>query len=194
MVATIGSETKPTKTVNRYYLLHLQVRNLLARTTVISQETLAKIDKALIHRWIQTIGVYGLDGNGRCHVGLELTINWLTHTVHLLVAGEEVTIDRTVFSPDDLAPEVQNGVAVFNQAVNAECLRTEWRVSYPKDLDRERINRELGFVPATPLAWAGNVQQKAYPVAELPELTVTFRQAIPDEPLGLFDRIKAAFG
>jgi hypothetical protein len=96
MVATIGSETTTTKTVNRYYLLHWQVQNLLSRTTVISQETLAKIDTALIHQWIRTIGVYGLDDSGRCHVGLVLTINWVTHSIHVLVMGEEVSIDRSL--------------------------------------------------------------------------------------------------
>jgi hypothetical protein len=44
MGTAVGSETKPTKTVKRSYLLHVQVRNLLSRTTDISQQTLAKFD------------------------------------------------------------------------------------------------------------------------------------------------------
>jgi hypothetical protein len=47
------------------------------------------------------------------------------------------------------------------------------------------------------LTWAGNVEQQTYSVPELPELTVTFLQAIPDDTgteQGLLDLIKAAFG
>jgi hypothetical protein len=191
------SEAKTTTTVKRSYLLHLQVRNLLARTTDISQTWLSRIDTALTNRWIRQIGVYGLDDNSRCHVGLELTINWATHRVQLLLVGDKVPIARAVFSPDDLAPEVHNGIAVFNQAVNAECLRTERRVTYARSAPVERIRRGLGFVPAAPLTWAGNVEQQTYSVPELPELTVTFLQAIPDDTgteQGLLDLIKAAFG
>ena len=69
-----------------------------------------------------------------------------------------------VFSPDDLAPEVQNGVAIFNQAVNAECLRTKWQMSHPHGVAAEQVRRELGFVAAAPLTWAGKVEKKDFPV------------------------------
>jgi hypothetical protein len=72
MVTAHGSETKTTTTVNGSYLLKWQVRNLLSRTTDTSQEWLGKMDTALTLHWIETIGVYGLDSNGRCHVGMEL--------------------------------------------------------------------------------------------------------------------------
>jgi hypothetical protein len=42
-----------------------------------------------------------------------------------------------------------------------------------------------------------DAEQQTFPVPELPELTVTFRQAMPDDACkekGLFDRIKEAFG
>jgi hypothetical protein len=192
MVTTVGTKTKSAKTVQRLYLLRVQIRNLLARTTDTSQDTLTKIDTALIRQWIQTIGVYGLDASGQSHVGLELTINWATHTVQVRVAGEEVTIEQAVYI-DDLAPEVTNGIVVFNQAVNAECLRSEWRMTHPKGVDAEHVRRELGFVACSPLLWAGNVEKQVYPVPELPELTMTFLEAIPDAPLGLFDQIKDVF-
>jgi hypothetical protein len=82
-------------------------------------------------------------------------------------------------------------------------------VSYPKDLDREHINRELGFVAAAPLIWVGNIRKQSFQVAELPELTLTFYEAVPEEvrdespeslpekdelkDKGLFGRIKEAF-
>jgi hypothetical protein len=108
--------------------------------------------------------------------------------------GETVSVNKTVFSEDNLAPEVGNGITVFNQAVIEEYLRTEWRVSYDKGLDREQINRELGFRPCSPLTWAGKIRKQAFKVEEFPELTVTFYEAVPEESLGLSDRIKDAFG
>jgi hypothetical protein len=67
-------------------------------------------------------------------------------------------------------------------------------MSHPFGVDVERIRRELGFGAAVPLTWAGKVEKKDYPIAELPEFTVTFLEATPNEPQGLFDRIKEAFG
>jgi hypothetical protein len=189
--------TKPTKIVNRVYLLQVQVRNLLARTTATSQQTLAKFDTALRNQWIETIGAYGLDGNGCCHVGLQLRIDWLTHAVHVLLDGDTVRIDRTVYI-DDLAPEVMNGIVVFNQAVNAECLYPKWQMTHPHGADAAHIRRELGFVAGATLTWAGRVERQTYTVAEVPELTVTFLEAVPEPEKapeqGLFDRIKDAFG
>jgi hypothetical protein len=210
MVTAERAETKPTKTVKRLYLLQLQARNLLSRTTDISQNTLEQIDKGLSNQWIRKISVYGLDGNKYCHVGLELTIDWQTYSLLISVWGETLPVKQTVFRENNLAPEVQNAIAVFNQAVIEECLRTEWRVVYPKGLDWAYIDRELGFSPCPPLTWAGKVEKQAYPVPELPELTVTFSEAVPEEvraespaslpekderkDQGLFDQIKFAFG
>jgi hypothetical protein len=202
MVTAVRSETQQTTTVPRYWLLTVQVRNLLSRTTDIGESTLEKMDKGLSNQWLQTIGVYGLDGNKCCHVGLELTIDWEAYSLLVSVWGNSIPVKKTVFR-DNLAPEVHNAIVVFNQAVIKECLRTEWRVVYPKHLDRERINRELGFAPCSPLRWAGQTREQSFPVAELPELTVTFREAVPEESLpetdegkdkGLFDRINDAFG
>jgi hypothetical protein len=183
----------------------VQVRNLLCRTTDISQNSLDKLaGKGLTNQWIGKIGVYGFDTGNRSHVGVELTIDWATHTMRVLVEGVGVTIDRTVY-PDNLAPEVENAIVVFRQAVIEECLRTEWRVVYCKGVDEARVDRELGLVTAAPMQWAGKVEQQAFTVAEVPELTVVFMQAIPEEPQeslpktdkrkeqGLFDRIKDAF-
>jgi hypothetical protein len=217
MVTAVGSEgqttaqSKSTKTVKRMYLLQLQVRNLLSRTTDISKDYLEKIgDKAIANRCLRAIKVHGFDAANRCHVGLELEINWLTHTIEVAVWGEEVTFNKTVFT-DDCAPELINAVVVFNQAVNAECLRTEWRVSYAPGVDVERIRRELGLSPAAPITWAGLVSKQSFGVSELRELKVRLLIAESDElvPEGsqasqkpgetpaagsLFDRIKDAFG
>jgi hypothetical protein len=195
MVTATQAKTKQTTTVPRFWLCQVQVRNLLCRTTDISQSCLDKIAGiGLTNQWIQTIGVYGFDGSGRCRVGLKLTIDFATHTLYVLVEGAEVTIERTVY-PDNLAPEVVNGITVFNQAVIEECLRTDWRVSYCKGVDREHARRELGLAPAAPLQWAGKkVEQQAFTVREVPELTVVFMQAIPEEgkKKGVFDQIKEA--
>jgi hypothetical protein len=73
--------------------------------------------------------------------------------------GETVSVHKTVFTEDNLVPEVGNGITVFTQAVIEERLWTEWRVIYPKGLDRERIDRELGFGPCPPLTWAGKIRK-----------------------------------
>jgi hypothetical protein len=176
-----GSKTKTTKTVKRSYLLLLQVRNLLSRTTDISQDDLGKIvDKGISNRWLCAVKVHGFDQSNRCHVGLELEINWLTHTIELVVWGEEVTINKTVFT-DECAPEVLNAVSVFNQAVNAECLTPKWRVSYAEGVDVEQVRRELGLAAAPPITWAGKVSTESSQVAELPELKVCLLIAESDE-------------
>jgi hypothetical protein len=142
------------------------------------------------------------------HVGLKLTIDWHRYSLQVELWGETVSVNKTIFVEDNLAPEVLNGIIVFNQAVMEQRLKTDWRVAYPKDLDRERINRELGFVPSLPLTWVGKIRKQDFPVAEFPELTVTFYEAVPeevraespeslpekDDEKGLFDRIKDAFG
>jgi hypothetical protein len=181
MVTTATYETKPTKTVKRMYLLQLQVRNLLSRTTDISQDYLDKISgTGIANQWLRAIMVYGFDARNRAQVGLELEINWLTHTVELVVWGDEVTINKTVYA-DDCAPEVMNAVVVFNQAVNAECLTTRWRVSYAAGVDVARVRRELGLEPAPPITWAGNVSTQSFGVSELPELKVRLLIAESDE-------------
>jgi hypothetical protein len=181
MVATTGSETKTTKTVKRSYLLQLQVRNLLARTRDISQDYLEKIgDKGIANRWFRAVKVHGFDATNRCRAGLELEINWLTHTIEVVVYGDEVTVNKTVFT-EDLAPEVRNAVEVFNQAVNAECLTTRWRVSYAAGVDVEQVRQELGLQDASPITWAGKVSTQSFGISELPEVKVRLLIAESDE-------------
>jgi hypothetical protein len=180
VTTTERAETQQTTTVPRRWLLTVQVRNQLSRSTDIRQTTLEKFDKGLRNQWLETIGVYGLDRRNRCRVGLELTIDWQTYSLQVVLLGETVSVNKTVFTEDNLAPEVQNAIVVFNQAVIEERLRTEWQVIYPKALDRERINRELGFRPCPPLTWAGKIRKQAFKVAEFPELTVTFSEAVPE--------------
>jgi hypothetical protein len=178
MVTAVRSETK---TYKRPYLLQLQVRNLLCRTTDISQDDLEKIgDTGIANQWWRAVKVYGFDGTNRCHAGLELHINWLTHTIEVAVWGGEVTVKKTVFT-EDLAPEVRNAVEVFNQTVIEQCLTTEWRVSYAEGVDVARIRRELGLSPAPPITWAGTVSTQSSSVKELPELRVRLLIAESDE-------------
>jgi hypothetical protein len=216
MVTTVGSEgqttskTKSTKTAKRMYLLQLQVRNLLSRTTDISKDYLEKIGgKGIGNQWLRKVSVHGFDGANRCHVGLELEINWIKHTIELAVWGEEVTFKKTVFA-DDCAPEVMNAIEVFNQAMIEQCLTSEWRVHYAPGVDVERVRQELGLHPASPITWAGKVSAQSFGVSELRELKVrlliaesdelvpvTSRQKMPGEKPAaesLFERIKQAFG
>jgi hypothetical protein len=212
MVTAVRSERQTfseAKTVKRMYLLQLQVRNLFSRTpTDISKGCRDKlVGIGLANQWLQKIGVYGLDGTKRGQIGLELEIDWRTHTIQVVVFGEEVRINKTVFT-DDLAPEVGNAIEVFNQAVIEEDLKPEWRVFYAAGVDVARVDRELGLSSAPPITWAGTVSPQSFGITELPELKVSLLVAESDEPVpksqeerkyphkekGLFDRINDAFG
>jgi hypothetical protein len=177
MVTATRSETTQT-TVPRLWLCQVQARSLLSRTTDIGEDCLEKIGNGLTHHWLWKIGVYGLDTKNRVHAWLELWIDWVTHTQYVLAVDSEVTIDRSVY-PDNLVPEVQNGIRVFNQAVIEEGLQTEWRVFYCKGVDEARVDRELGLETAAPLQLAGKVKVQACKVGEVPELRVVFLRAIP---------------
>jgi hypothetical protein len=180
MVTAVRSETQQTIIVPRRWLLLVQVRNMLSRTTDIGECTLEKIDRGIRNQWIETIGVYGFDGRDRCHVGLELEIDWDAYSVQVALLGETVSVKKIVLTEENLVPEVRNVVKVFTQAVIEARLRTKWIVYYPKDLDGERINRELGFKRPSPLTWAGKIRQQTFEVEEFPELTVTFSEAVPE--------------
>jgi hypothetical protein len=158
------------------------------------------------NQWLSNIKVHGFDATNRCHAGLELHINWLTHTIEVAVWGEKVTVEKTSFA-EDVAPEVMNAIEVFNQAVIEERLTTEWRVSYAPGVDVEHVRRELGLSPAAPITWAGIVSSQSFGVSELRELKVRLLVAESDETAPtapeqaaksvaecLFERIKHAVG
>jgi hypothetical protein len=207
MVTAERAEPKTTK--KRSYLVQLQIRNLLSRTTDISQDDLAKlVDLGIGNQWLDAVKVHGFDQRNRCQAGLELEINWVRHQIEVAVWGEKVTVKKTVWT-EDVAPEVRNAVEVLNQAVNAELLRTAWRVHIAPGVDRERVRRELGLQDAPPITWAGTVQEQAFGVSELRELKVRLLIAESDElvpevsgqqqmeePLSktLFERLTQVFG
>jgi hypothetical protein len=183
MVTATRSETTTTTTRKRSYLLQMQVRNLLSRTTDISQDYLEKIGgTGIANQWLCAVMVHGFDATNRCHVGVELEINWLTHSIEVVVWGEEVTVNKTLFAEDECAPEVRNAIAVFKQVVNAERLTTRWRVSHVEGVDVEMVRRELRLKPAPPITWAGKVRKHSSQVSELPELSVSFLLADEEEP------------
>jgi hypothetical protein len=204
-----AERTEPKTTKKRSYLVQLQIRNLLSRTTDISPDYLEKIGgTGIANQWLDAVKVYGYDQRNRCHAGLELEINWVRHQIEVAVWGEKVTVKKTVWA-EDVAPEVRNAVEVLNQAVNAELLRTEWRVHIAPGVDRERVRRELGLQDAPPLTWAGRVQEQPFSVSELRELKgrlliAESEELVPEtsgeQPLEeslsktLFERIKQAVG
>jgi hypothetical protein len=177
-----ATQSNTTETYNRPWLLQWQGRNLLRRTTDISPERLKKIcDTGIANQWLCKVAVYGFDQSNRCHVGIALEINWLTHTIELVFWGDEVTVNKTKYT-DDVAPEVDNAVEVFNQAANAECLRPEWRVFYTEGVDAERVDRELGLQDGPPITWAGKIREQYSRIAELPKMKVIVQMAESDAP------------
>jgi hypothetical protein len=214
MVTAVGAEgqttaqSMSTKTVKRPYLLQVQVRNLFSRTTKIKRGRLNKlVSKGIGNQWLRNIGVYGLDDANHCHCGLEIEINWTAHTIQLVAWGDNVQINKTVFM-DDCAPEVDNAIEVFNQAVIEQCLWTERRVRLAPGVNKAHVQRELGLEDAPALTWAGNVEKQSFGVKELPELTVSLlfaesaelvtkpqtEREYPHNGKTLFDLVKDAFG
>ena len=180
-----ATQSNTTRTGKRPWLLQWQVRNLLRRTTDISQDYLERIcDIGIANQWLGEVSVYGFDQNDRCHAGIELEINWLTHTIELVFWGDEVMVTKSKYT-DGCAPEVDNAVEVFNQAVNAECLRPDWRVSYAAGVDAARVDRELRLQTAPPITWAGKVRKQSSVISELPEMKVILLMAESDEPVSV---------
>jgi hypothetical protein len=176
-----ATQSTTTTTTKRSLLIQCQIRNMLDRTTDISHDRLAKlVDTGIANRWLRAVKVHGFDQSNRCHAGIELDIDWLKHKIELAVWDDEITINKTIYT-DGCAPEVRNAIEVFNQAVNAECLRTKCRASYAKGVDVEMVKRELGFQDAPPIIWAGKVFKQTFGISEQPELQVILMVAESDE-------------
>ena len=159
-----------TITFARMALLKMQIRIALRRASEISKESLAAIEKGLDNRWISEVHIYGLNRSGLCRAQLSLEIDWAEHNLHLSEGRAKVTIDGSWV--DNTAVEVDEAVDLFNKYAKQNMLSVKVTISYPSHLDRIYINRQLGFVPAEPIKWAGGVIGNYSKVPELSELKV----------------------
>jgi hypothetical protein len=162
-----------TITVARLELLKMQVSIALRRSANADQKGLDAVNKGLDKKWIKRVTVYGFDSQKLCRAQLDLEIDWNEHTIQLSRGKAHVTIDGRW--EDSTAIEVDQAVQLFNKWVETNMLRTEWVISYAPHLNRDEINRALGFKPADPVRWAGEGVGVDLDIPELPELRVGLR-------------------
>jgi hypothetical protein len=125
-------------------------------------------------QWIRTVHVYGIDKSNLCHAQLTLEINWREHNLQISMGRVAISIDEKVWV-DNTAVEVDEMVRLFNEYVKAKNLRTKWAIVYRPGLDRDRLNRILGFRRAKKVKWAGKAMSSKNLVPDLPELCVGLR-------------------
>jgi hypothetical protein len=160
-----------TKTFARIGLLKLQVSIALRRTTTLSDSALERLLKGVQNQWINRINVYGLDANRKARCQLIIQIDWQRHRVH--IAAGRTTVSTGKGWPNDLAFELGDSVALFQEYVRENSLTTYWTTNHP-DLGakRDQVLKEMGLADADPVVWAGPKESVRFNVPELDELSV----------------------
>lgn len=134
-------------------LIIMQIKIALRHSSKISKTDLAAIEKGINNHWIKQVSVYGFDKDRLCRAELILEIDWNEYDTSLSVGKATVAIDQTWIN--NTAIEIDEAVNLFKKFVKQNDLNPEWRVSYVSWVDRDDINRKLGFVRSEPINWAG---------------------------------------
>ena len=171
MAITYSRTATTTKTFTRIDLLKLQVVIALRRARIDSG-TVNKIRNGVEKGWIEKIVVYGIDANDLAWCQLTMTIDWSQHKLHLTAGRISVSIDDRW--KNDTAIEVDETLGLFEQYTQAKGLTSKVFVWYPNHVERESVQRALGFVTASPMNWAGQLQGTAMKIPELDELAIGF--------------------
>ncbi len=161
-----------TFTIARLDLIKWQIRVALRRCTTVSQRAMQSIELGLDKQWIYKVDIWGFDDKDLCRAQLSIEIDWNEYQVQISKGRVTVAIDGWV---DKTAIEVDEAIKLFNKYVEAHGLRTEWSVTYQPHLDRERINKILGFAPMRDFKWARPGESKYLRIPELPEVKVGLR-------------------
>lgn len=160
-----------TGTYTRIDLITLQVRIGLRRSTTISQASLAAVQKGIDNHWIKKVSVYGFDNDKLCRAQLVLEIDWNEYNSFLSAGKATVAVDQKWI--DNTAIEIDEAVNLFNNFVTQNNLKPEWRVTYVSWVDRDDINRQLGFTRSEPIKWVEqNGRSWINSIPEIPELYV----------------------
>lgn len=164
------------KTFARVVLLKMQLRAALRRTTNISEERLTSLMKGVSKKMIRNFSIYGFDSTGLCRAELILDIDWGEHDLQVTVGKATVAIDEDKWR-DGTAIEVDEAVAAFQDFVEEQNLRTEWRSRMSREISKDEQKyqaalSELGLTTAEPVKWAGKKQGVQMTIDELPELHV----------------------
>ena len=158
-----------TKTFTRLTLIKLQLDRILSRCNV-DNDTIMKILGGIDEKWIEDLHVYGLDPAARCWAELHVKIDWDRNELHVTAGREQLTIDTRW--RDDIAIEVEKTLALFEEYCQDKSLHFDAHVRYRLGVNRDMVNRRLGFVAAEPVQWAGQSFGSAMSVPELDEFTI----------------------
>jgi hypothetical protein len=158
-----------TKTFTRVSLIKMQVDRVMTRAGL-SAGSAEKILHGIEKRWIAHVFLYGLDGAGLCHCELFMRIDWQRNQIHIAAGRDQVTIDSRW--RDDVAVEVEKAMMLFEEYVAEKQLKVVVHTRYGVGVDRQLANRELGFVNATDVKWAGGTVGSSMTVPEVDEFTV----------------------
>ena len=179
MTTTLTAPTAPAAVVEQTRLraLGLQVEFVLRHTNL--GDWVPQMHHGLENRWVEAIGILGLEPDGRARALLYLGIDWDKHD------SQRNNGQFIVRSTRDKHPEwATNLVAVtagwFRDVAILRRLAIEGRVRLTEEVDqdrklRARVFRELGLVRKGPIRWVEgpreNVLEGDDP--ELLELNIT---------------------
>jgi len=162
------------KTFTRLDLLKTQIRVALLRTTDISSSFLDKMMQGIDKHWIAAVKVWALDETNLCRAQFSMKIDWEEHDGKMAIGRATITIDERWLA--DTAIEVQETIQLFDHFVRAHNLRRKWTVTYVSSVNREEIDKILGFKSAPRVKWAaGESEALNFQIPELSELRVGCR-------------------
>lgn len=158
-----------TQTFTRAELIVVQVDRVLTRQRL-PERYVDKILKGIRRRLIAEISIYGLDVHDACYAELFMRIDWARNQFHLAAGRDKVTIDSRWH--DNLSIEADKSMELFEAFCHEFSLAVSCHARYAPGVDRDVANRELGFVRAEPVRWAGGLVGTAMSVPELDEFAV----------------------
>lgn len=172
---TVTQTRTSTKTYTRMALIKEQVRRILRRTTDMSAEAIAKIEKGIDQKYIKKFIVYALNKENLCRGELIFEIDWDEYEIQISRGRTSITIDKRWV--DDTAIEVDEVVILFNQFVSTQELTTKSAWYYSAEIagnadEKKRIMAELGHTNFEGVKWSKDKYGVTHQIPELPEVKV----------------------
>lgn len=161
-----------TATYPRMELIKLQIKRVLVRSGV-DEGGVKSVLSGIEKRWISEVSVYVLDAGGDCYFELSIKVDWKRNEIHLSAGRDIVEVDSSW--KNGISAEVDLSLGTFEKFVRERRLRKEVRVRYAPGVDRDKVNRILGFTPAAPVRWRGGTVGTAMSIPELDEVTVEIK-------------------
>jgi hypothetical protein len=149
-----------TRTLPRLATIRVQVRKFMMRSLgdrAPAERSRRSIERGLDNQWIERVGVIAMNSDDKLLAELILTVDWEKYSVHLSQGRTEVTLDPRW--PDETALEIVAAADLFYDFWSSQDLKTSCYLTYRPELDRDEINRQLGFRSAAQRSWAATPEQ-----------------------------------